>query len=322
MRAIITGGAGYVGSALVSRLMEEDYSIRSVDNLRRGDYRFLERYREDTRIKLIVGDIRERTRLEENLRDFRDVDVIFHLAALPGLKLCEDNPEEAIEVNVLGTFNVLEVARRLDISRVIFASSAAVFGVPLKLPVDEGHPLRPVNLYGVTKLASERLMSLYHDNYGLETVVLRFGNIYGVGLYTRWGTVIPRFVRLGLEGKPLTIYGDGGSSRDFVHVWDIIDALRLSAEADAGKVEGETFNVGGETMRIGDLAEVVIEEVGGAPGRDIGVVHLPHRVGEMRELSYSTAKIEGRLGFSPRWTIRSGVRQLIEYYLKQGSDPH
>jgi len=317
MRVVVTGGAGYVGSALVSCLLGRGYKILSLDNLSRGDYGVLDDYRDDPRLRVVVDDIRDRRRLEEVIRDFGVSETIFHLAAMPGLKLCRENPKEAIEVNVLGTFNVLEVARRLDICRVIFASSAAVYGVPLKLPVDEGHRLRPVNLYGVTKLAGENLMSFYHDVYGLETVVLRFGNIYGVGLFTRWETVIPRFVKLALEGKPLTIYGDGGSSRDFVHVWDIVEALRLSAEAEAGKVSGEVFNVGGEAVTVRDIAKIVMEEVKEYVGRDVEVVHLPPRVGETRELRYSMEKIKKRLGFSSKWTIRRGVKQLIEYYLNQ-----
>lgn len=316
MRGFITGGAGYIGSTLISHLLEKGYGILSVDNLRRGDYKFLERYRENPGLKLVVADIRDRTRLEGVFRDFGDIEVIFHLAALSGLELCRENPEEAIEVNILGTFNVLDVARKFDIRRVIFASSAAVYGVPAKLPVEEEHPLRPVNLYGVTKAAGERLMSLYHDNYGLETVILRLGNIYGVGLYTRWETVIPRFVRLGLEGKPLTIYGDGGSSRDFVHVWDTAEAMRISAETEAGKVSGEAFNVGGETMRVGDLAKIVVEELRKAERMAADVTHLPPRTGETREFSYSVKKIRNKLGFRPRWTIGEGVKQLIEYYLK------
>ena len=219
-------------------------------------------------------------------------------------------------MNILGTFNVLEVARRLDIRRVVFASSAAVYGVPLRLPVVEEDPLRPTNLYGVTKLAGERLVSLYHENYGLEMVTLRFGNIYGVGVFTRWDTVIPRFVRLGLEGKPLTIYGDGGSSRDFVHVWDAVEALRLSAEAGGEGVDGEAFNVGGETMRVKDLAEIVGEEVRRRVGIPVGVAYLPPRVGEVREFTYSLEKIKERLGFHPRRTIKEAVGELIDYYLK------
>jgi len=313
MRAIVTGGAGYVGSALVSRLLEGGHSVLSVDNLRRGDYKVLEKLRENPGLKFVVADIRERVRLEEVLKGFEG-EVVFHLAALPGLELCDGNPEEAVDVNVLGTFNVLEVARRLGIPRVIFSSSAAVYGAPVRLPIDEEHPLRPLNLYGVTKLAGERLMFIYHENHGLETVVLRFGNVHGVGVFTRDDTVIPKFVKLGLEGKPLTVYGDGSSSRDFVHLWDIVEAMMLAAEAKTELVAGEVFNIGGETMRIGDLAKVVVEEVKAATGNPISVANLPPRVGETKEFSYSLEKIESKLGFHPKWTVRESIRQLLRYY--------
>ncbi|MCD6264125.1 NAD-dependent epimerase/dehydratase family protein [Candidatus Bathyarchaeota archaeon] len=317
MGVAVTGGAGYVGSALVYSLRERGYRVLSVDNLCRGDYSCLRRFKEDPNVRLHVGDIRDGEDFEKVLKGFGDVEVIFHLAAISGLEACREHPREAVDVNVFGTRNVLEAARRLDIPRVIFASSAAVYGAPLRLPVDEDHPLRPLNLYGVTKVAGENLISLYYLNYGLETVILRLGNVYGVGLFTRWETVIPRFVKLGLEGRPLTIYGDGESSRDFVHIWDVVEALRLSAEAEGKEVSGEVFNVGGETLRIKELAELVIGEIERGLGRSVEVTHLPPRPGETKELSYSMEKIKRSLGFTPKWNIKRGIKQLIHYYLDE-----
>lgn len=166
-----------------------------------------------------------------------------HLAAVSGLENCRRNPDGAVLTNVLGTRNVLEAARKFDIQRVVFTSSAAVYGMPVTTPVGEDHPLRPMNLYGVTKLAGESLMRAYYDVYGLETVVLRLRNVYGVGVFTRWRTVVPRFVRQAMEGKPLTVYGDGWQTRDFVHVLDVVEAIRLVLRAEKGIVAGETFNV-------------------------------------------------------------------------------
>jgi len=310
MRVSVTGGAGYIGSALVRGLLDRGESVASIDDLTRGDYRYLRGLGRD--LKLVVGDIRDGDLLGEA---FRDGDAVAHLAALPGLTLCRERPEEAVSVNVYGTYQVLEAARRLDIGKVVFCSSAAVYGTPLAMPVDEGHPTRPLNLYGVTKLAGEKLMETYHENYGMETVSLRFGNVFGVGLYTRWETVIPKFVGQGLEGKPLTIYGDGESSRDFVHVEDIVQAVVLAL----GKrgIGGEAFNVGGETVKIGRLAEIVSEELEEATGRGAGVVHLPPRPGETKEFSYRLEKIEKVLGYRPRWSVRRGVKQLIAHRLEQ-----
>ena len=308
MRVAVTGGAGYIGSALVRRLLDDGDAIVSVDNLMRGNYSYLEERGAGRELELVVGDIRDDKLLKEV---FRGADAVAHLAAMPGLSLCSERPEEAISVNIYGTRQVLEAARILDVEKVVYCSSAAVYGTPVVMPVDEGHPLRPLNLYGVTKLAGERLMEAYHENYGMETVSLRFGNVFGVGLYTRWETVIPKFVRLGLDGKPLTIYGDGENSRDFVHVEDIVQAVALALRKKG--VGGEVFNVGGETVEIGRLAEIVSEELERATGRGASVVHLPPRPGETKRFSYRLDKIEEALGYKPRWGVRKGVQQLIDH---------
>jgi len=312
MKVAVTGGAGYIGSALVRRLLDGGDAVVSVDNLTRGDYAYLEALRAGRDLELVTGDIREIEALEEA---FRGADAVAHLAAMPGLTLCDERPEEAVSVNIYGTHQVLEVARGLGIGRVVFCSSAAVYGTPVAMPVDEGHPLRPLNLYGVTKVAGEKLMEACHLNHGMETVSLRFGNVFGVGLYTRWDTVIPKFVGQGLKGEALTVYGDGGSSRDFVHVEDIVQAVTLALRSKG--IGGEAFNVGGETVEIGRLAEIVSEELERGTGRGAGAVNLPPRPGETRKFRYRLDKIEERLGYRARWGVRRGVRQLIDYGMRR-----
>jgi len=225
---------------------------------------------------------------------------------------CKNDPESAASINVYGTYQVLETAKKLGIDKVVFCSSAAVYGKPQRLPVVETLPLRPLNLYGVTKLAGEKLMDVYHDNHRMETISLRFGNVYGVGLYTNYDTVIPKFVRMGLQGQDLTVYGDGTGSRDFVHVEDIAQALALALESK-GK-GGEAYNVGGETMEIGALAELVkslIEDIS-----EVEIVNLPPRPGETKEFSYDLKKIREGLGYEPKWSVERGVRQILDYRLE------
>ncbi len=312
MRVVVTGGAGYIGSLLVKRLMDQGYGVVSVDNLMRGDYSHLRRIGAQERVKLVKGDIRD----SGSLRSIIDeTDAIAHLAALPGLVLCGERPEEAISINVYGTYQVLEAARRLDIGRVVFCSSAAVYGKPVEMPVTEEHPLRPLNLYGVTKISGEKLMEAYWENYGIETVSLRFGNVYGVGLFTNYETVIPKFVKQGLGGKPITVYGDGDSSRDFVHVEDIVQAIILSLRVE--RIGGSVFNVGGETLRIGDLAEMVVGSVRDATGKEAEITNLPPRPGETKHFSYNLEKIEKGLGYKAMWGIEEGIRQIIRYRLKE-----
>jgi len=316
MNVLVTGGAGYIGSAVVERLVRDGHRVVSIDNLSQGNYECLVNYSENSRLKLAVGDICDSEKLEEVLREGEDVNAVVHLAAVPGIEMCQRNPKEAVLTNVYGTYNVLEAARKYDIDKVVFGSSAAVYGNPIKTPVGEDHPLNPTNLYGVTKLAAEGLLGSYHASYGLGTVVLRFGNVYGVGVYTHWDTVIPKFVRQALSGQALTIYGDGKQSRDFVHVWDAVEAVILALRDEKGEGAGESFNVGvGKATSVNVIADTVSRVFYAEYGKKVDIVNLPPRRGEpyVPNFCYSIEKIRGKLGFKPEGSIEKNVRQLIEY---------
>ena len=312
MRVAVTGGAGYIGSTLAVRLLERGDDVVSVDDESLGYYGHLKRHKQGEKAECVVGDIRD---LDLLVEEWRGCDAVAHLAALPGLVRCNEHPKEAVSVNVYGTYQVMEAARRLDIGRVVFCSSASTYGVPVQMPVTEEHPQRPLNLYGVTKVAGEQIVNTSWDNHGIETVNLRFGNIYGVGVYTRWGTVIPKFVNQGMSGEPLTVYGDGEYSRDFVHVQDISEAMMLALTKQG--VGGETFNVGGETLTVNQIADIVKEEIAAETGGAAEAVNTAPRPGETKRFSYNLTKIRGVLGFENRWTVREGVRQLIEYWTRQ-----
>ena len=311
----VTGGAGYIGSTLLIDLVKQGHNAVSIDNQTIGDYKPL-RKQAFLETELITGDIRNPELLQEKLRD---CDAIAHLAAIPGLVMCNENPEEAVSTNIYGTYQVMEAARRLDIKRVVFCSSASTYGTPITLPVTEDHPQNPLNLYGVTKVTGEKILNTYHENYGLETVSLRFGNIYGVGLYTRWGTVIPKFVNQALSSEDITIYGDGEYSRDFVHVKDISKAIQLSLLTPS--VGGEVFNVGGETYTINEIAEMVKTEVKQATDRTPSSTNYPPREGETKKFSYNMKKIRSILGFSNDWTVNNGIKQLIQYRINNKYPP-
>ena len=319
MNVLVTGGAGYIGSALVERLVSEGYGVVSIDNLSQGDYKYLVKCRESPRVKLVVGDICDLEKLEGVLREGEGVSAVVHLAAVSGIERCQRNPRGAILTNVYGTHNVLEVARKYDVGKVVFASSAAVYGNPVKTPVGEDHPLSPTNLYGVTKLAAEGLLGSYHVSYGLDTVILRFGNVYGVGVYTHWESVIPKFVRQALSGQALTIYGDGKQSRDFIHVWDVVEAVILALRGERGVVAGESFNVGvGKATSVNVIADTVSRVFYAEYGKKVGTVNLPPRRGEpyVPDFCYSIEKIRGKLGFKPEGSIEKNVRQLIAFGMK------
>jgi UDP-glucose 4-epimerase len=312
MRIAVTGGAGYIGSTLAVKLLERGDDVVSVDNESIGNYSHLNKHKQGNKTKCVVGDIRDIDLLVEK---WKDCNAIAHLAAVPGLVRCNEHPEEAVSVNVYGTYQVMEAARRLDIRRVVFCSSAATYGVPVEMPVTEAHQQRPLNLYGVTKVAGEQIINTYWDNHGIETVNLRFGNIYGVGVFTRWNTVIPKFVNQGMSGESLTVYGDGEYSRDFVHVQDISDAMMLSLNKEG--IGGETFNVGGETLTVNNIADIVKAEIAAETGGEAEAVNTAPRPGETKKFSYDLTKIRGVLGFENRWTVRKGVKQLIKYWSQQ-----
>ena len=311
MKIGVTGGAGYVGSNLVKSLISGKNEVVSIDNLMNGDYSHL-RTQGAGAANLLEGDIRD---LEFMVDAFEGCDAIVHLAALPGLVKCRERPEEAASINVYGTYNVLEAARRLGIGKVVFCSTAAVYGKPAEMPVTEGIPLRPLNLYGVTKLAGERLMDVFSDNHGIATISLRFGNVFGVGLFTNYDTVIPKFVRMGLNGEGLTVYGDGSSTRDYVHVDDIARALILALESKGNG--SEVYNVGGETMEIGVLAKLIVESLRKSTGEEVAIINHPPRAGETKEFSYNLEKIRDGLGYEPSWGIQAGIEQIIKFRLEQ-----
>jgi len=307
----VTGGAGYIGSTLIMRMLSNGDEVVSIDNEMIGDYKYLNNDPLGSKSELVIGDIRD---LDLLITKWRDCEAIAHLAALPGLVLCNEKPEEAVSVNVYGTYQVMEAARKLDIDRVVFCSSAATYGVPVFMPVTEEHPQKPLNLYGVTKVSGEQVINTYFYNYGIETVNLRFGNIYGVGLYTRWDTVIPKFVNQALSGEKITVYGDGEYSRDFVHVHDISKAMDLATTTP--KIGGETFNVGGETLTVNEIASIVMDEINKATGKKAEAINTPPRKGETKKFSYDLSKIKSLLRFENDWTVREGIKQLIQYRLE------
>jgi UDP-glucose 4-epimerase len=309
MRVAVTGGAGYIGSTLIKNLLAEGHSVSSIDNGATGGYTRLEHLK-SAKLRLIDGDIRDAESLDDA---FKGADAIVHAAALSDLDICNEKPHEAVSVNVYGTHRVCEAALRNNIRRLVFCSSAAVYGKPATMPVTEKHTTNPLNLYGITKIAGEKILDAAHANDGLENVNLRFGNVYGVGVYTNWVGVIPKFVALAIDGKPLTVYGDGESTRDFVHVEDITRAITLSLTTPG--IGGETLNIGNETTTVNEIAAIVAKEAEKATGKRVEVTHVPPRQGETKEFSYNTAKIKKTLGFEPKWKLRDGIRQIIQYKL-------
>jgi len=293
---LVTGGAGFIGSHLADALVEEN-DVRVLDHFASGRRRNLPRG-----VAVVEGDVRDEDALGVAMAD---VDVVFHEAAVVSVDRSVEDPVETHDVNVDGTLAVLERARRED-ARVVVASSAAIYGDPESVPVHESHPKSPDSPYGLDKLAVDHYARLYADLYGLETVALRYFNVYGPRQTGAYSGVVSAFLEQAREGGPLTVDGDGTQTRDFVHVDDVVRANLLAATTSH---VGEAFNVGtGASVSVVELAELV-REVAGA---DADVVHTDPRPGDVERSRADVGRARRVLGYEPRVSLESGLRRLVE----------
>jgi UDP-glucose 4-epimerase len=301
-RVLVTGGAGFIGSNIVRMVREEaDADVVVLDNLSSG-------YREnlaDLPVEFVQGDIRDPDTVR---RAIAGCDTVFHLAASVGNARSIDDPIQDSETNVLGTLRVLEAARESGVQKVVYSSSAGIFGELKTLPIREDHPIEPDTPYGASKLAGEKLCLAYAKLYPLECVCLRYFNVYGVHQrYDAYGNVIPIFAHRVLHDEPITIYGDGEQTRDFVNVGDIARANFQAARA-AG-VSG-AFNIAsGTRITINRLAELVIA----ASGVRATVRHAPERKGDVRHSLADVSAAAGAFGYSPRVALDQGLTEYMDW---------
>ncbi len=311
MVVIVTGGAGFIGSHTVECLVSRGYDVVVVDDFSAGSAGNLDRARgSGLRVaRLDVADVEQLLRGISALLRPGDVEGVIHLAAMINIVEVMENPQRALDVNVKGTLNVLEFARRFDIERIVFASSVAVYGEPRYLPIDEQHPLDPANLYGETKLMAERLLWRYQRDYGLKPIALRYFNVYGPRMRPGpYAGVIYRFIEALLGGKKPVIYGDGRQTRDFVYVGDVAGANVRALEASyTGPV-----NIGtGVETSINKLYRILCSIVGYCPEP----VYAPPRPGDVRR-SRASIKLAGeKLSWRPRISLLNGLRETVKYYL-------
>jgi UDP-glucose 4-epimerase len=294
---LVTGGAGFIGSHLVDALADEN-DVRVLDSLSSG-----RRDRVPDGVTLVEGDLRNDDAVA---RATDGIDLVFHEAALVSVERSVEDPVESHAVNVDGTLALLERVRAED-ARVVLASSAAIYGHPEYTPVDEDHPAEPSSPYGLEKATADEYARLYHELYDIETVSLRYFNVYGprqVG--GDYSAVISIFLEQARAGEPITIDGDGTQTRDFVHVSDVVRANLLAATTDA---VGESFNVGtGSSVTIRELAETIREVV----GSDSEIVHGEPRPGDIEHSRASISKIRTELGYEPTVNLEEGLSRLAE----------
>ena len=293
-RAVVTGGAGFIGSHVVDALIADGYDVFVVDNMLAG-----KRERVNPRATLLEEDVRDTARLEEI---FQEGDSIFHLAAHPSVPYSILHPEETNDINVGGTLSVLLAARKVGARRIVYSASSAVYGNNEVLPLHEGLLAEPVNPYGIQKYTGEHYLRVHSMLHGLETVSLRYFNVYGprMNLEGPYAAVIGAFIRHRKQGLPLPVIGDGGQTRDFVYVEDVARANLLAMQSPlVGK--GESINIGtGKGISIQQLAEII--------GGDI---EYKDAIDEIRHSRADNTKAKQLLKWEPSVDFDDGMRTVL-----------
>lgn len=258
----------------------------------------------------MVGDIRN---YEVCLKACEGIQVVVHLAASTGVPQSIENPRRDMEMNVIGTFNMLEASRHQGVEKFIFASSGAPLG-EVEPPIHEEIAPKPVSPYGASKLAGEAYCSAYYRTFGLKTIVLRFGNVYGPRSKHK-SSVIAKFFKRALAGEPLEIYGDGNQTRDFIYIDDLLQAIFLAVKVD---VEGEVFQI--VTYRettINEIAEKIQKIVEKATGKKVEVIYTSPRPGDVRRNYSDISKAKKILGYEPFYNLDKGLRETFNYFLSK-----
>jgi UDP-glucose 4-epimerase len=301
---LVTGGGGFIGSHMVERLVERDDRVRVLDNFATGNRENLAGVIDD--IDLVEGDIQSYERVHNAIRG---CELVFHLAALPSVPRSIQDPLTSNASNVIGTLNMLLAARDAGVRRVIYASSSSVYGANTHLPKREANLPLPMAPYAVSKLAGEGYCRSFTQVYGLETVALRYFNVYGPRQdpLSAYAAVIPRFIDAFLDGERPVIYGDGAQSRDFTYVEDVVEANLRAAAAEGAA--GDVFNVArGQRVSLNKMVEMLRE----LTGRDLEPIHGDPRAGDVRESEADTSRTKQILGYAPQTDLEEGLRLTIE----------
>ena len=308
MRYLITGGAGFIGSHLVEHLVAAGDDVTVLDDLSSGRRANLAAVR--GQIRFIRGSV---TDLNTCRRAVERVDCVLHHAAVTSVQRSVDEPVVTHQVNATGTLNVLLAARDKGVRRVVYAGSTSAYGNPATLPNSEEHVTRPLSPYAASKLAGEDYCVACQATYGLETVVLRYFNIFGPRQdpNSQYAAVVPRFITTALAGEPPTIFGDGKQTRDFVFIANVVHANLLAARAPAADVSGQVFNIGsGKGVSVNQLWEH-IRRLAGVP---LAPVYTQGRAGEVRNSVAELARAGRLLGYAPIVDFEEGLRQTIAFY--------
>ncbi|MFT3763915.1 MAG: SDR family oxidoreductase [Minicystis sp.] len=308
VRYLVTGGAGFIGSNLCAALTAAGERVRVLDNLETGRWEHLDGIPQQSLIERIEGDIRDAAAVA---RAAEGVEVILHQAALGSVPRSVDTPVESDAVNVGGTVTVLDVARRQGVRRVVFAASSAAYGETPALPKREDMAPMPMSPYAVSKLACEHYLKVFAGIYGLETVNLRYFNVFGPNQTPdgAYAAAIPRFIDAAISGRPITIFGDGEQTRDFCYVDNTVRANLLAASSPK-KLTGEVVNIaGGRRIGLNELCR----EIGRIMGHDVAVDHTAPRPGDIRHSLADITAAHELLGYEPLVRWEDGLPPTLAY---------
>jgi UDP-glucuronate 4-epimerase len=310
MNALVTGGAGFIGSHVVERLLDRGDTVTVIDDfnefynpsIKRNNVRGFA-----NKVKLVEADICSDLRPEFSAQRF---DTIIHLAARAGVRPSLAQPQLYTRVNVVGTQNLLELAREFGVRKFVFASSSSVYGVNQKVPFNEEDPIfKPISPYAATKLAGEALCHVYHHLYGLDVVCLRFFTVYGPR--QRPDLAIRKFIEGILAGKPIDMYGDGGTRRDYTYIDDILQGVLACLERSFGY---EVINLGeSRTVELRELVQLIEK----ATGKRAEIRRLPAQPGDVPVTYADISKAKRLLGYQPKIAIEVGIEKFVDWYRRQ-----
>lgn len=303
MRILVTGGAGFVGRHLVNSFLDANHTVTIFDNLSNSTMSKISTILKDG-ASFVKGDV---TDYKSVVKHTKDVDFVIHLAAKINVDESIISPEFTHAVNVTGTLNLLRACVANGTQNVIAASSAAVYGDSGKLPLSEGSATLPISPYGASKLAMEHYLQAFSHSYSINSISLRFFNIYGMGQSAAYAGVIEKFMERIQKNKPLVIYGDGRNTRDFVSISDITRAVNIAMKKISGK-KGNVYNIAtGKSVSVNGLARLMLS----ISGKRLGIVHKNPKKGDIRHSQASIRLARKELGYAPKTLLRAGLDSLM-----------
>ena len=310
IKYLVTGGAGFIGSNIVHSLVKNQAEVRVLDNLSTGDENNLNTIISE--IEFLEGDICNLSTMNAAMKG---IDFVIHQAALPSVPRSIENPNASHENNITGTLNVLLAARDHGIKRVVFAGSSSAYGESPSLPKKEVMLPAPLSPYAVTKLSGEFYCQTFSSVYGLETITLRYFNVFGPrqNPESQYAAVIPKFITSLLAGKPPTIYGDGEQTRDFTFVENVVSANILACQAE--KTSGEVVNIAtSQRISLNQLYALLKEIV----KKDIPAQYAPARKGDVKHSLADISRAEKFLGYHPTIDLKEGLAQTVAWFMRLG----